>query len=45
LRRGRLIAQGTPEQILTPAQLRAIYGISMGVMRHPDTGEPVSYVR
>jgi iron-chelate-transporting ATPase len=42
---GRLIAQGTPEQILTPAQLQAIYGISMGVMRHPDTGEPVSYVR
>ncbi|WP_120348442.1 ATP-binding cassette domain-containing protein [Paraburkholderia fungorum] len=42
---GRLIAQGTPEEILTPAQLQAIYGISMGVMRHPDTGEPVSYVR
>jgi ferric hydroxamate transport system ATP-binding protein len=45
LHSGRRIAQGTPADILTPGQLRSIYGISMGVMHHPDTGEPISYVR
>nr|WP_245455721.1 ATP-binding cassette domain-containing protein [Neorhizobium lilium] len=45
LHSGMLIARGTPEDIVTPNQLQAIYGTRMGVMRHPDTGHPVSYVR
>jgi ferric hydroxamate transport system ATP-binding protein len=45
LQSGRLIARGTPEDIMTAEQLRAIYGIPMGVMAHPDSGRPISYVR
>lgn len=40
-----MIARGTPDEILTPDQLQTIYGTRMGVMRHPDTGHPMSYVR
>ncbi len=45
LRGGRLVAQGSPAQIVTPAKLNEIYGVSMGVIAHPDTGEPLSFVR
>lgn len=45
LRGGRLVSHGTPGAIITPASLQAIYGVSMGVMPHPDTGEPLSFVR
>jgi iron complex transport system ATP-binding protein len=45
LHSGALIARGTPEEIVTPDRLQAIYGTRMGVMRHPDSGRPVSYVR
>ncbi|MFT4067705.1 ABC transporter ATP-binding protein [Paraburkholderia sp.] len=45
LRGGRLVAQGSPQQIVTPEQLQEIYGVTMGVMPHPDTGEPLSFVR
>jgi ferric hydroxamate transport system ATP-binding protein len=42
---GRLIARGTPEEIMTPNRLEAIYGIAMDVIPHPVTGQPVSFVR
>jgi ferric hydroxamate transport system ATP-binding protein len=45
LHSGAMITRGTPDEILTPEQLQAIYGTRMGVMRHPDTGRPMSYVR
>lgn len=45
LRYGKLVAQGSPAQIVTPAKLNEIYGVSMGVIPHPDTGEPLSFVR
>ncbi|WP_247749303.1 MULTISPECIES: ATP-binding cassette domain-containing protein [unclassified Rhizobium] len=45
LHSGRLIAHGPSAQIVVPTQLQAIYGIEMGVMRHPDTGIPLAYVR
>ncbi len=45
LKEGRLIARGTPGEIVTPDCLGTIYGIEMGVMLHPDTGVPVSFVR
>ncbi|RYG88478.1 MAG: Fe3+-hydroxamate ABC transporter ATP-binding protein FhuC, partial [Alphaproteobacteria bacterium] len=45
LHSGALIARGTPEEVLTPDELKAIYGIRMGVVRHPDWGHPMSYVR
>jgi iron complex transport system ATP-binding protein len=45
LQKGRLIARGTPDEIMTPHQLQAIYGIAMDVIPHPVTGQPVSFVR
>jgi iron complex transport system ATP-binding protein len=45
LHSGRLIARGVPEQIVEPHQLRAIYGVEMGVMPHPDSGRPLGFVR
>ncbi|WP_192459196.1 Fe3+-hydroxamate ABC transporter ATP-binding protein FhuC [Musicola keenii] len=44
LRQGRIVAQGTPEQLMQPPVLEAIYGIPMGVMPHPAQGTPVSFV-
>lgn len=45
LHSGRLIARGNPDEILTSEKLADIYGIPMGVMPHPDTGQPMSFVR
>jgi iron-chelate-transporting ATPase len=42
---GRLIARGGPDAVMTPEQLGAIYGLPMGVIPHPETGAPVSFVR
>lgn len=45
LHSGRLIARGTPAEIMTPERLQKIYGIPMGVMTHPDSQIPISFVR
>lgn len=45
LHSGRMIARGTPDEILTPERLQWIYGVNMGVMRHPDTARPLAFVR
>jgi iron complex transport system ATP-binding protein len=42
---GRLVARGTPAEIMRPEMLQAIYGVEMGVMTHPATGEPIGYVQ
>jgi len=42
---GKLIVRGTPGEIMTVAHLQAIYGVAMGIMPHPVTGSPISYVR
>jgi iron complex transport system ATP-binding protein len=42
---GRLVARGTPAEIMRPEMLQAIYGVEMGVMAHPATGEPIGYVQ
>ncbi|MPZ39508.1 MAG: ATP-binding cassette domain-containing protein [Rhizobiales bacterium] len=44
LHTGKLISRGTPAEIMTPEQLKAIYGIPMGVMPHPANGHPMGYV-
>lgn len=43
LHTGKLIARGTPAEIMTPEQLQKIYGIPMGVMPHPVHGWPISF--
>ncbi|QZN94713.1 Fe3+-hydroxamate ABC transporter ATP-binding protein FhuC [Symbiopectobacterium purcellii] len=44
LRGGEMIAQGTPDAIMTPQVLEAVYGIPMGILPHPGGGAPVSFV-
>ncbi len=41
LDRGRLVAVGTPSEVLTEALLRRVYGPLISVIRHPRTGLPV----
>lgn len=45
LRDGRLIARGTVREIMTEAMLERIYGLPLGVMAHPASGEPLCFVR
>lgn len=45
LRAGRLIARGSPAEIMDPGHLRTIYGLEMDVMAHPSTGVPVAVPR
>lgn len=45
LHSGRVVAIGPPKAVVTPDRLAAIYGLAMGVLPHPDTGRPLSYVR
>lgn len=44
LHSGRLIARGAPRDVMTPAALQKIYGVAMGIMVHPTSGLPISYV-
>ncbi|MCI3223776.1 ABC transporter ATP-binding protein [Streptomyces sp. NP-1717] len=40
LSRGRLVASGTPEEVLTAELLREVFGVRADVVRHPRTGDP-----
>ncbi len=40
LHRGRLVADGTPEEVLTPERVRAVYETEVRVETDPDTGTP-----
>ncbi len=41
MRDGRVVFSGTPEDCLTPENMRAVYGLSASVIRHPDLGCPL----
>lgn len=41
---GRIIARGTPSDIVRADMLQTIFGIDMGVFTHPVRQEPVSYL-
>ena len=43
LHSGPLLTRGTPDTIMTPARLQAIYGIPMDVIRHPRNGQLVNF--
>lgn len=45
LHTGRLIARGAPAELMRGEQLQAIYDVPMGVLAHPVTGAPISYVQ
>jgi len=40
LSEGSLVAAGTPDEVLTPAMLREVFGIEASVVPHPLTGDP-----
>ncbi|MFI2235588.1 ABC transporter ATP-binding protein [Streptomyces chrestomyceticus] len=40
LREGRVVAHGTPHEILTPGLLADVYGVAAEVSTHPVTGAP-----
>ena len=44
LRGGRLLAHGSPEDLMRSDMLEAIYGLPLGIVAHPTTGLPMSYV-
>jgi len=44
LHSGQIIAQGPPAAIVTPDVPGRIYGLRLGVMPHPVTGLPLSYL-
>ncbi|MFI8963760.1 ABC transporter ATP-binding protein [Streptomyces sp. NPDC053493] len=41
LQAGRIVAEGAPEEVLTPALLRTVYGVEAEVIPHPRTGSPL----
>lgn len=41
---GKLVAHDTTGALITTDQLNAIYGVRMGIFRHPETQSPISYV-
>jgi iron complex transport system ATP-binding protein len=44
LKRGRVVASGTPSAILAPNTLQEIYGIDMDVISAPNLPYPLAYV-
>ena len=38
---GRQVAEGTPDEVLTPALLRSVYDVDATLLRHPGTGRPM----
>lgn len=41
---GKLVANGETDALITADRLDAIYGVRMGIFRHPQTHTPISYV-
>lgn len=41
---GKLVAHDETETLITADRLDAIYGVRMGIFRHPETQAPISYV-
>lgn len=41
MRAGLLVAEGTPDDVLTEAQVEAVFGVAVRVYRDPESGVPV----
>ncbi|TPK94972.1 ATP-binding cassette domain-containing protein [Mesorhizobium sp. B2-4-16] len=45
LKQGRLLSRGTPDEIMRGPVLKEIFGVEMGVLKHPVSGQPIGYVQ
>lgn len=45
LHQGKLVAQGTPEQVMQAESLTLWYQADLGIQRHPETRQPQIYLR
>jgi iron complex transport system ATP-binding protein len=43
LRGGKLLMRGTPDDLMQPKRLAAIYGLPMGILAHPRSGAPLGF--
>ncbi|WP_082633123.1 heme ABC transporter ATP-binding protein [Lacimicrobium alkaliphilum] len=43
LKHGRLVAQGSPQQVLQASTLKSVYEISMHISAHPNLGVPMVF--
>lgn len=44
LKEGHLLMRGKPAEIMAPERLQAIYGVPLGILPHPRSGEPIAFV-
>ncbi|MEF1289751.1 ABC transporter ATP-binding protein [Vibrio sp. M260118] len=44
LHSGKVIASGSPQELMTPETLLKIYGMELALFEHPNTGQPISYI-
>lgn len=44
LHSGKVIASGTPKDLMTPETLKQIYGMELALFHLPETGKPISYI-
>lgn len=44
LHSGKVIAQGSPQELMTPDVLHKIYGMELALFTHPTTGQSISYI-
>jgi len=44
LHSGKVIASGSPQELMTPETLMKIYGMELALFEHPNTGQPISYI-
>ena len=45
LHRGEVVARGRPAELVENDVLQSIYGVDMGILRHPSRGYPISFVQ
>ncbi len=41
MREGRIVAEGTPAEVVTPEVIEAVFGVTASVITDPETGTPV----
>ncbi len=41
MRDGRIVAEGTPAEVVTPAVIEDVFGVTASVLHDPETGSPV----